>query len=89
MNTQDLQKKIGHGLKVARRRADLTGAQAAERLGIAQSSLQRWENGRCAQPFWALWALAVIYNTTPNGILIDAGMSPSELDLSALNQDAA
>ena len=39
-------RRLGQALRELRHAADLTTTQLAERLGVAQSTISRWESGR-------------------------------------------
>ena len=45
-------------LKKYRQQKDLTQEQLAERLGVSNRSVSRWENGRCMPDFSLLWDIA-------------------------------
>ena len=61
--------EVGHGLRVARERAGLTRAEAAERLGMSASGLQRWELGSREVRVADLRRLAEIYGTSTAALL--------------------
>ncbi len=45
MKNMSKKKRLGLMIKVARIRRDLTRIDVADKLGIHQSSVQKWENG--------------------------------------------
>lgn len=60
---------VGQSLRVARERAGLSRAEAAERLGMSASGLQRWELGSREARAGDLCRLAALYGTTVGAIL--------------------
>lgn len=52
---------IGRELKILRVRAGLTQTQAAERIGVVQASICRWETGQQRVPEKRLWQLTKLY----------------------------
>jgi len=74
-------------LKKARLDAGLTTAQAAERLGINQSSLSRIETGETAVSSQRLIDLARLYGVSPSKLLDGAVVNAlAEEDLNRLGQ---
>ncbi len=56
----------GDQLKHWRAREGLTQAQAAERLGVGRSSVQKWERDASSEiPKWAALAVAAVNGSLP------------------------
>lgn len=52
------QVRIGKWISLLRKEKKLTQEQLAERLGVSNRSVSRWENGRCMPDFSLLWDIA-------------------------------
>ena len=63
------QKKIGAFLKELRREKNLTQEELAEKLGVSNRSVSRWENGVTMPDFDLLIELADFYETDVREIL--------------------
>lgn len=63
------QQKVGRFLKVLRSEKDLTQAELAERLGVSNRSISRWENGVTMPDFDLLIELAKYYEVEIGEIL--------------------
>ena len=48
---------IGHFIALKRKEKNLTQAQLAERLGISNKTVSKWENGRCMPDYSVIQAL--------------------------------
>ena len=65
-----------------RKRADLTLEEMAERVGVSDSQLSRWEKGRSSIPSKRLPALAEAYGCRISEIFVEES-DPSDLVLTA------
>ena len=52
------QERIGKWIALLRKEKKLTQEQLAERLGVSNRSVSRWENGRSMPDFSLLWDIA-------------------------------
>ena len=52
------QEQIGKWIALLRKEKRMTQEQLAERLGVSNRSVSRWENGRCMPDFSLLWDIA-------------------------------
>lgn len=52
------QEQMGKWIAFLRKEKNLTQEQLAERLGVSNRSVSRWENGRCMPDFSLLWDIA-------------------------------
>ncbi len=62
-------------LREARKRAGLTQRQLAERLGVAQPQVARWESGRAAPSFERLKAVLAVC-----GLDVEISLAPRDED---------
>lgn len=67
---------IANGLRSARLRAHMTQVEVAERLGIKQSSVSQWEQGRFQPKVRLLPALADLYNCTIDELFEEGRENP-------------
>ncbi len=68
------QQKVGRFLKILRSEQDLTQAELAERLGVSNRSISRWENGVTMPDFDLLIELAKYYDVE-NGEIVEKAFS--------------
>lgn len=72
--TNAQRKKLGHGLRIARLRAKVRADEAGEAIGVTVDTVRRWERGDSPISAEALFGLAKLYGTTPDGVARDGGM---------------
>lgn len=70
--------KIGKFLAELRRERELTQEQLAERLGISNKTVSRWENGNYMPPVEMLMELSEIYGVSINELLSGRRLDESE-----------
>jgi len=91
-DTQDMQKKLavhlGTTLREARRKAELTQDDVAERIGIVGAVLGRMERGHCLPSVPTLRRICDVLRVDPNALLgLDTGKSPPWLEESPGEED--
>lgn len=60
---------LNNELKSARKGAKLTQRQTAEALGVASTTVSKWETGDTKPDIDTLLAICRLYNVTPNELL--------------------
>ena len=63
------QKKIGFFMAACRREQGLTQAQLAEKLGVTDKAVSKWETGRCLPDASLFVPLTMILGTTLDELL--------------------
>ena len=63
------QERIGKWIALLRKEKKLTQEQLAERLGVSNRSVSRWENGRSMPDFSLLWDIAGELDVTVSELL--------------------
>lgn len=63
------QQQIGKWISSLRKEKKLTQEQLAERLGVSNRSVSRWENGRCMPDFSLLWDISRELNVSVEELL--------------------
>jgi len=78
---------IGDRLKKARKKSRLTQKQAAAKLGIDDTTISKYENGKSEPDLQTIERLATLYNTPMEYFIIPSSSEPlmEEIDLSDLS----
>ncbi len=63
--------KFGKGIRKRRKAAKLTQCDAALVLGVSQSTLSRWENGRACPDVWECKQMAKRYKVSIGKLIPD------------------
>ncbi len=79
------QEKIGNFIAILRKEQKLTQEQLAEKLGITNKSVSRWENGLCLMDMSLLKPLSEILDISINDIL--AGEKIEEKDIAKKSEE--
>lgn len=69
-------KTLAHEMKTRREDLGLAQAELAERVGVTQQTISRWENGEVAPPPKRLAAVAEVLNLKLERLLSVAGYLP-------------
>ena len=62
-------KAIGKRIKIARIKADMTQEMLAEKLGVSNKSISRWETGKCLPDISLLEPLSIELGITVNELI--------------------
>lgn len=76
---REIGKRIGHNIALARTQAGLLQVQVAERMGVGQEVVSRWENGRIVPPIPQLLRLAQVLGVDPAWLLTAGSMDTDSI----------
>ena len=83
---REIGKRIGHNIALARTQASLLQTQVADRMGVGQEVVSRWENGKIVPPIPQLLKLAQVLGVDPAWLLTAGSMETDSVADALRNQ---